>query len=161
MLKIDIIPDSGEHLSFFLIDGVHLCTLVYTCMNTHNTYPQTYGGRAMPKKRLALSLDEYSFKLISDIAEDLEKTKSEVVIELMHLMGPALVQISACKRMVDQGLKNTGEGAFRAFLEGMKKDFEESMEDAEDTFFSSDSRPEEAAEDMQANARRAYRESSN
>lgn len=109
----------------------------------------------MTKQRLALSLDEYSFKLISNISQDLGKTKSEVVIELMHLMGPALSHISACKRMVDQGLKNTGEEAFRAFLRGMQQDFEDSMETAEDAFFNPSSRPEEEAEDMQADEREA------
>lgn len=104
----------------------------------------------MSKLRLALSLDEYTFKLISNIAEDLGKTKSEVVIELMHLMGPALSHISACKRFVDQGLKNTGEGAFRAFLEGMQKDFEESLEEAEDAFFDSQEGEGQEAEHMQA-----------
>lgn len=104
----------------------------------------------MTKQRLALSLDPYSFKLISDISQDMGKTKSEVVIELMHLMGPALSHISACKRMVEQGLKNTGEEAFRAFLHGMQQDFEESIETAEQTFFRSSEREGQEAEYMQA-----------
>lgn len=104
----------------------------------------------MSKLRLALSLDEYTFKLISNVAEDLGKTKSEVVMELMHLMGPALSHISACKRMVDQGLKNTGEGAFRAFLEGMQKDFEESIDGAEEAFFAQSGEEGQDAEPMQA-----------
>jgi len=109
------------------------------------------GEKTMAEKiRVTLSLDEYSYKLITNIAEDLDKTKSSVVIELMHLMGPALSHISACKRFVDQGLKNTGEGAFRAFLEGMQKDFEESLEDAEDAFFSHSGEEGQEAEHMQA-----------
>lgn len=112
----------------------------------------------MTKQRLALSLDPYTFNLISNIAQDLGKTKSEIVIELFHLMGPALSHISACKRFVDQGLKNTGEGAFRAFLEGMQRDFEQTMEDAEEAFFNPGARPEEEAEDMQADEREAARE---
>lgn len=104
----------------------------------------------MSKQRLALSLDDYTFKLISNVAQDLGKTKSEVVIELMHLMGPALSHISACKRMVDQGLKNTGEGAFRAFLEGMQRDFQESLEDAEEAFFTQSGEEGQEAEYMQA-----------
>jgi len=104
----------------------------------------------MTKQRLALSLDPYTFKLISNIADDLGKTKSEVVIELFHMMGPALSHISACKRFVDQGLKNTGEGAFRAFLEGMQKDFEESMDEAEQAFFNPSEREGQEAEHMQA-----------
>jgi len=103
----------------------------------------------MSKLRLALSLDEYTFNLISNIAEDLGKTKSEVVIELFNLMGPALSHISACKRFVDQGLKNTGEGAFRAFLDGMQKDFEESLEEAEEAFFSPSGEEEQGPEHMQ------------
>jgi len=106
----------------------------------------------MSKQRLALSLDDYTFKLISNVASDLGKTKSEVVIELMHLMGPALSHISACKRMVDQGLKNTGEGAFRAFLEGMQKDFEESIDGAEEAFFAQTGEEVEEAEHMQDSA---------
>ena len=103
----------------------------------------------MSKLRLALSLDEYTFNLISNLAEDMDKTKSEVVIELFNLMGPALSHISACKRFVDQGLKNTGEGAFRAFLDGMQKDFEESLEEAEEAFFSPSGQEVKAAEHMQ------------
>ena len=117
------------------------------------------GVKTMSEKiRVTLSLDEYSYKLINNIAEDLNQTKSSVVIELFHLMGPALSHISACKRMVDQGLKNTGEGAFRAFLEGMQRDFEETMENAEEAFFNPGARPEEEAEDMQADDREAARE---
>lgn len=101
------------------------------------------------KIRVTLSLDEYSYNLITNIAEDLGKTKSAVVIELFNLMGPALSHISACKRFVDQGLKNTGEGAFRAFLEGMQKDFEESLEEAEEAFFTPSGEEVKAAEHMQ------------
>lgn len=104
----------------------------------------------MSKQRLALSLDDYSFKLISNISEDLGKTKSEVVIELMHLMGPALSHISSVKRMVDAGLKATGEEAFKGFLRGMQEDFEESIVDAEQAFFEKTDEQGEGAEHMQA-----------
>jgi hypothetical protein len=104
----------------------------------------------MSKQRLALSLDDYSFNLISNISEDLGKTKSEVVIELMHLMGPALSHISSVKRMVDAGLKATGEEAFKGFLRGMQQDFDESLADAEQAFFEKTDEPGEGAEHMQA-----------
>lgn len=106
----------------------------------------------MTKQRLALSLDDYTFNLISRLSEDLGKTKSSVVIELFHLMGPALSHISACKQMVDQGLKNTGEGAFRAFLQGMREDFEESVEEANEAFTAAQRLEGEDAESMQADA---------
>lgn len=112
----------------------------------------------MKKTRVTLSLDEYSYKLITAISEDLGQTKSEVLNELMHLMGPALSHISAAKRMVDAGLKATGEEAFKGFLRGMQEDFEQSVADAEEAFFVPRSRPEEEAEDMQADEREAARE---
>lgn len=112
----------------------------------------------MKKTRVTLSLDEYSYKLVTAISEDLGQTKSEVLIELLHLMGPALSHISAAKRMVDAGLKATGEEAFKGFLRGMEKDFLESMSDAEAAFLATGARPEEDAEDMQADEREAARE---
>lgn len=112
----------------------------------------------MVKTRVTLSLDEYSFKLLSAISEDLGQTKSEVFNELMNLMGPALAHISATKRMVDAGLKATGEEAFRGFLRGMQEDFQQSIAEAEEAFFAPGSRPEEEAEDMQADEREAARE---
>lgn len=104
----------------------------------------------MSKIRMALSLDEYSFNLISRIAEDLNQTKSEVVIELMHLMGPALSHISSVKKMVDDGLKATGEEAFKGFLRGMQQDFDDSIAQAHDAFFDKTSTEGEGAEHMQA-----------
>lgn len=102
------------------------------------------------KVRLALSLDEYSFQTISNLSRDLGKTKSAVVIELMHLMGPALNHVSACKQMIDEGLKNTGEQAFYAFLQGMQADFDNSLSDAEALFDGSPSVSGKEAEHMQA-----------
>lgn len=106
----------------------------------------------MEKTRVTLSLDEYSYTLLNSIAEDLGQTKSAVFIELMHLMGPALSHISSVKRMVDAGLKATGEEAFKGFLNGMKQDFEDSLTDAQEAFFSTATGEGQEAEHMQADA---------
>lgn len=100
----------------------------------------------MARKRIALSLDDYSLTMISRISEDLGKSKSDVVVELLHLMGPALSHISAAKRMVDVGLKETGEEAFRGFLRGMQQEFEGSVEAAEAAFFTVTNAPASATE---------------
>lgn len=105
-------------------------------------------------KRVAFTLDDYTYNLISRISEDLDKTKSKVVIELFHLMGPALSHISVCKRMIDEGLKTSGEESFRAFLSGLKKDFDSSMDEAETAFFTDLSGGgDEEPEDMQDDER--------
>ena len=115
----------------------------------------------MEKTRVTLSLDKYSYTLLNSIAEDLGQTKSAVFIELMHLMGPALSHISSVKRMVDAGLKATGEEAFKGFLNGMKQDFEDSITDAQESFFSNAKGEGQEAEHMQADAPEATRRRKN
>lgn len=115
----------------------------------------------MEKTRVTLSLDKYSYTLLNSIAQDLGQTKSEVFIELMQMMGPALSHISSVKRMVDAGLKATGEEAFKGFLTGMKQDFEDSLTEAQEAFFSGDTGEGRRAEDMQADAPDATRQRKN
>lgn len=114
----------------------------------------------MAKKRIALSLDDYTLNLITSISEDLGKSKSDVVIEFFKVMGPALAHISAAKRMIDAGLKTTGEEAFLGFLRGMEMEFQESVSEAENLFFEKTRDGDKDGEHMQPDDGAIRRESS-
>jgi len=83
------------------------------------------------KARLTISLTKTSEDLINSISKGSGISKSAVVNELCRLMGPALVHLTAAKQMMDAGLVNSSRDSIEGFLEGMKKDFSQRMEEAE------------------------------
>ncbi len=103
------------------------------------------------KNRCSITFDHENYVALRRLSEDTGQSMSSLINEMFGMMMPSLCHISAAKRMTDVGLKTTGEEAFRGFLQGMEKEFQGNIDEAERLFFEKTRDSDEAAEPMQAN----------
>ena len=101
------------------------------------------------KPRCTITFEPDNYNALRQASLDTGESMSALINQIMAMMLPSLGHISAAKRMVEAGLRNTGEQAFMGFLSGLKGDFDESMSEAERAFLEAISAGEDA-ENMQA-----------